>query len=159
MEPQLKILSEKKLIGTRITMTFANNKTAELWRNFMLRRHEITNSVHTELFSIQLYSPYFFDAFNPNQDFEKCAAIEVADFNTVPQGMETFILASGLYAVFLYKGNASNAEETFRYILLTWLPRSEYVLDNRPYFEILGEKYKVGHPDSEEEIWIPIRLK
>ena len=26
-------------------------------------------------------------------------------------------------------------------------------------FEILGEKYKNGDPNSEEEIWIPVKLK
>jgi AraC family transcriptional regulator len=34
-----------------------------------------------------------------------------------------------------------------------------YFLDDRPHFEILGDKYKNGDPDSEEEIWIPIKQK
>ena len=36
---------------------------------------------------------------------------------------------------------------------------SEYEFDNRPQFEILGEKYKNNAPDSEEEIWIPIKKR
>jgi len=32
-------------------------------------------------------------------------------------------------------------------------------LDDRPHFEVLGDKYKNADPDSEEEIWIPIRTK
>jgi len=32
-------------------------------------------------------------------------------------------------------------------------------LDNRPHFEVLGEKYKNGDPESEEEIWIPVKEK
>jgi AraC family transcriptional regulator len=43
------------------------------------------------------------------------------------------------------------------YIFNTWLPQSNYQLAPRPHFEILGEKYKNNHPDSEEEIWIPIQ--
>ncbi|MDP5096829.1 MAG: GyrI-like domain-containing protein [Flavobacterium sp.] len=39
------------------------------------------------------------------------------------------------------------------------MPNSEYQLDNRPHFEILGAKYKNNAPDSEEEIWIPIKRK
>jgi AraC family transcriptional regulator len=40
------------------------------------------------------------------------------------------------------------------------LPLSkEYELDDRPHFEILGDKYKNNDPNSEEEIWIPIKLK
>ena len=82
--------------------------------------------------------------------------IQVADFNTIPQGMETFELPGGLYAVFHYKGNTANAAEVFRYILQEWLPQSGYELDNRPHFEVLGEKYSNCSDESEEEIWIPI---
>ncbi len=64
---------------------------------------------------------------------------------------------SGLYAVFIHKGDASTAPKTFEYIFGTWLPNSEYLLDNRPHFEILGEKYKNEDPNSEEEVWIPIK--
>ena len=92
MQPQLKFLSERNLIGTRMTMTFAHNKTAELWKNFMPRRHEIVNNVDTLLYSMQLYSSSLFDAFNPNMEFEKWAAMEVTNFTTLPHGMETFVL-------------------------------------------------------------------
>jgi AraC family transcriptional regulator len=45
------------------------------------------------------------------------------------------------------------------YIFMEWLPQSNYQLDNRPHFQILGEKYKHNQPDSEEEVWIPIKTK
>lgn len=44
-------------------------------------------------------------------------------------------------------------------IFSDWLPKSDYELDERPHFEILDEKYKNDDPNSEEEIWIPIRNK
>jgi len=37
------------------------------------------------------------------------------------------------------------------------VPSSDYELDNRPQFEILGQKYKNNDPSSEEEIWIPVK--
>jgi AraC family transcriptional regulator len=37
------------------------------------------------------------------------------------------------------------------------LPKSEYELDYRPHFEILGEKYKNNDQLSEEDIFIPIK--
>lgn len=138
MEPRFEALKEKKLLGKRMTMPFSDNKTGDLWRSFMPRRKEILNKIGSELYSVQMYAPKFFDNFNPNTEFEKWATVEVKDFNTVPDGMETFILTGGLYAVFLYKGIASEAANTFRYILGTWLPNSDYLLDNRPHFEILG---------------------
>ena len=38
MQAEIKIIPQKKLIGKRLTMSFANNRTAELWRSFMPRR-------------------------------------------------------------------------------------------------------------------------
>ncbi len=38
------------------------------------------------------------------------------------------------------------------------VPASEYEMDNRAHFEILGEKFKGSfNPESEEGVWIPIR--
>jgi AraC family transcriptional regulator len=160
MEPRIEILPEKKLVGKRMVMTFSDNKTGELWRSFMQRRKEIKNSLTLELFSMQVYGQSFdFNKFNPDSLFEKWAAIEVPDFDTIPIEMETFILPGGLYAVFVHKGAASTGNTTFQTIFGTWLPDSEYAIDNRPHFEILGEKYKNEDPDSEEEVWIPIKPK
>jgi AraC family transcriptional regulator len=159
MEPRIETLTEKKLIGKRLTMSLSDNKTRELWQSFMQRRKEIKNNIGTGLYSMQVFDPSYFKNFNPNTKFEKWATIEVTDFNTVPDVMETITLPSGLYAVFLHKGAASTGPKTFQYIFGTWLPGSDYVLDKRPHFEILGEKYKNEDPDSEEEIWIPVKLK
>jgi len=72
--------------------------------------------------------------------------------------METLVLPGGLYAVFEYKG-LSTDNSIFQYILGTWLLNSDYDLDDRPHFEVLGDKYKNNDPTSEEEIWIPIKTK
>ena len=109
---------------------------------------------------MQIYDTKFnFFHFDINSSFEKWAAVEVADFTNVPVGMQTLILPQGLYAVFLYKGAAEEGEKTFRYIFEAWIPNSIYQLDNRPHFEILGSKFKHNDPDSEEEIWIPVKHK
>ena len=125
----------------------------------MPRRKEIHNCIGTDLYSIQIYDPLFFNNFNPNTEFEIWATIEVTDFETVPEEMEPYTLKGGLYAIFLYRGAASAATPTFQYILGTWLPNSVYSLDDRPHIEILSEKYKNEDPSSEEEIWIPIKPK
>jgi AraC family transcriptional regulator len=157
MEPRIETLAEKKLIGKRITMSLSNNKTGELWRSFMPERRKIGNNLNSDLFSMQVYdNPVDFG--NLNQEFEKWAAVEVPDFDMVPDGMETFTLKGGLYAVFHYKGSSTDIK-IFQFIFGTWLPNSEYALDDRPHFEILGNKYKNADPDSEEDIWIPIKPK
>lgn len=127
-----------------------------LWRRFMTRRKEISNGQSDSLISLQVYPPNYFNPFNPATLFEKWAAAEVADFNTVPEGFETFNLSGGLYAVFDYKGPAGDPA-IFQFIFSTWLPASGYELDDRPHFEVLGPKYSNTDPSSEEEIWIPVR--
>lgn len=160
MEPRIEVIGEKKVIGKHIRTNLTDNKTYELWRSFMPCRKEISNNLTPDLFSISVYDKSFdFNIFNPHAEFEKWAAAEVVDFDTIPDGMESFVLAGGLYAVFLHKGAASEGPKTFEYIFDTWLPASDYILDDRPHFEILGAKYKNNEPDSEEEIWIPIKKK
>ena len=155
-EPRIEILPEKKLIGKRLQMSITDNKTHQLWQSFMPRRGEIQHPVSSDLFAIQVYEPSYFTAFNPNAVFEKWAMLEVSDFGAVPAEMEPFTLLGGLYAVFTLKGHDTTI---FDYIFRTWLPNSDYDLDNRPHFEILGAKYKKDDPNSEEEIWIPIKEK
>ena len=141
-------------------MNFTDNKTVELWQSFMPRLKEIKNKISADLFAVQLYNDdYNFNQFNPSAYFTKWAATEVSCIDDVPTNMETLLIPQGLYAVFLHKGsNADNS--TFQYIFQTWLPSStQYLLDNRPHFEILGEKYKNNDSSSEEEIWIPIKFK
>lgn len=155
--PRLETLPEKKLLGKRLRMSFADNRTAELWRSFMPRRREIESAVGSSLFSVQTYDASVSRGFRPDTLFEKWAAVEVSTVENIPEGMEPFVLPGGLYAVFAYRGSASDTT-IFRYIFETWLPASGYRLDNRPHFEILGEKYKGNAPDSEEDIYIPIAI-
>ena len=157
MQPKIITLKEKKLMGKKLSMSLAENKTAELWKAFMPHRNEIKNKVSTDLLSMQVYTdPVRLGDFN--QPFVKWAAIEVNDFSSIPAAMEPIVLQEGLYAVFHYKGLSTNPE-IFYYIFGIWLPNSEFVLDHRPHFEVLGDNYKNGDPNSEEEIWIPIKNK
>ncbi len=47
----------------------------------------------------------------------------------------------------------------FEYIFGTWLPDSDFLLDNSPHYAIMGNKYKNESPGSEEDLCIPIRPK
>lgn len=158
MTPRFETINAKKLVGKRLTMSFANYKVGELWKSFMPRRREITNNLTNDLISVVVYQSTHFADFKPTNEFERWATIEVTDFDNVPIEMETFVLQSGLYAVFDYKG-LNTDHSIFQYILGTWLPNSDYILDNRPHFEVLGDRYKNNDPTSEEEIWIPVAKK
>jgi AraC family transcriptional regulator len=159
-EPRIETLSTKKLIGNALKMSFDNNRTAELWQGFMPRRREIKGTVSTDLFCMQIYENVLTPTdFNERTEFEKWAAAEVSEFKQIPDGMMSYTITGGLYAVFIYKGMPVDFRETFNYIFYEWLPNSKYDLDQREHFEILGDKYKNNDPDSEEEIWVPVKRK
>ena len=158
MNPRIEKLEEKKLIGLNIKMSLINNKTGLLWGQFAPRIREIQNKLSKDKISMQIYPPLYYKQFNPNNEFEKWATVEVTDFEKTPSGMKSFILKAGPYAVFDYKGSSAD-NSIFQYIFTEWFPNSNYEVDNRPHFEVLGSKYRNNHPDSEEEIWIPTKEK
>jgi AraC family transcriptional regulator len=147
----------KKLVGKRLRMSLAINTTSDLWRSFMPQRGNVQNKISNALVSMRVYNDPLRIG-DVRQEFDKWAAVEVSGFENIPEGMESFVLIEGLYAVFNYKG-LNTHERIFVYISTEWLPNSNYQLDERPHFEILGSKYKNNDPESEEEIWIPVQSK
>lgn len=151
-------METKKMIGFSTKTTLMNDQTAKVWQQLMPRLKEVKNLVSSDLFSLQVYDFTNFNNFSPTTEFTKYALIEVKNYDAIPNGFKKFDLTSGKYAVFLHKGTSAEFPKTAHYIFADWLPNSEFELDDRPHFEILGDNYK-GHeyPESEEEVWIPIK--
>ncbi len=160
MQARFVTIRTKKLIGKKLQMSVIHDRTPELWQSFMPRRKEVTNLENNFLYSVQIFeSDQYFDKFSPEIEFEKWAAVEVAEFTNIPEDMEKLEIPEGLYVVFNYKGSANAALPFFQYIFQTWIPESEYLVDNRPHFALMGERYRGNNPDSEEEIWVPVKKK
>lgn len=155
IEPRFIRLKPKKLIGLKLEMSFAENRTGELWQTFMPRRHEIKTRVSTDFISMQKYHER--DFFKPDAIFTKWAVVEVDSFADVPEGMGTYELQEGDYAVFDHTGPASSAPAIMKYIFGEWLPQSGYELDDREHFEVLPENYNPMDPNATEEIWVPLK--
>ncbi len=156
--PRIEILTDQRLLGVHQTMSLSDNRTVALWQSFMPRLKELTNRTGADLYSLQQYPVDYFRSFDPARSFEKWAAAAVSSIDQVPEAMHPLVL-NGPYAVFDFRGTPAEFGNAIRYILSVWLPPSPYQLDDRPHFERLGERYKHNDPLSEEEIWIPIRLK
>lgn len=154
MLPRLETLRPLTLAGYHQPMSLQADTTAALWRRF--QQHLRAQSVASDAvrYSMQVYGPGYFEAFNPAAVFEKWAAI-AAPANQ--PGLEKLALPGGLYAVFDYCGPASGAAALFGYIFGTWLPASDYALDERPHFEKLPPGYRPDSPGAQEEIWLPMR--
>lgn len=124
----------------------------------MPERKLISNLADENFYSVEVYPDLkFFASFNPAAEFQKWAAVKVIDNSEVPESMESLVIPEGLYAVFVFKGTPANVPQFMQYVFGTWMPASEYELDHRPHFALMGEKYKNHDPESEEEFWIPIK--
>jgi len=156
MQPKIETIPSRKLVGIRQKMSLAEDLTAQLWRSFMPRRHEVKYRASNEYLSMQVYSKTAGQIFSPTTVFEKWAAVEVLSYDTVPTSMENYSLSGGRYAIFIHNGPASTAPRTMQHIFGTWLPGSGYELDDREHFEILPEGYDPLDEQAQEEVWIPI---
>ena len=155
-EPRIEIFPQTRLIGQKTRMSLVDNRTRELWQSFRSRQAEIQGVAGPELYSIEQYPSDYHQHFNPQREYVKWAAIRVDEGSEAPDGMEVLHIPAGKYAVFHYKGLPSQASSTYQYIYGSWVPQSDFALDHRPHFAIMGDKYLGEHPDSEEDLWIPI---
>jgi AraC family transcriptional regulator len=158
MEASIIELKAKQLVGMHLRMSMADNKTGELWRTFMPRRREVLNRVDNTFISMQVYQAGERNHFVPTTQYEKWAVVEVSDTSEIPDGMETYPLQGGTYAVFEHHGPANLFPRTMHFIFGEWMPTSGFELDDREHFEVLAEGYDPIDPNASEEIWIPVRM-
>lgn len=140
-------------------MSFANDRTTELWKGFGPSIKSIPQKKNTDLLSLEIFPKNYFVKFDPNSLFQKWAAVEIEQNSDHAEGLEKLMVPAGKYAVFVHKGPAAEGIRTYNYIFNEWMPASAYEIDQRPHFAVMGEKYKPDSPDSEEEIWIPVKNK
>lgn len=159
MQVEIELIKTKILCGVKFNTSLHLNNTFLLWQNFMQNKNKIPNILHADLFSVEIYPSHYFEVFDPTVSFEKWAASEVSNKLQVLEDFDYLTIPEGLYAKFLYKGHPQNAQASFHYIFTDWLPQSNYLLDQRPHFELMGKGYKNNQPDSEEFFYIPIKPK
>ena len=153
-QPEIREFKGMHLAGVGRRMSFVNDLTSEIWREFRSREAEIRHRADTNSYSVKTYDPgYSFDSFDPGAEFGKWAAAAVTEQDGAFESIE---IPNGKYAVFAHTGTHLEAPRTFGYIFRDWLPASQYELDERPHFEVLPEGYNPLDPNAEEEIWIPI---
>lgn len=148
------------VVGIGEIMSMATDATPRLWQSLMPRRQEISGRVSTSYISMRVHLQAGMpvsEMLAPDTEFEKWAAVEVADLSRIPEGMRSHTLEGGLYAVFVHRGSSSRFEETMQYIFGTWLPGSEYELDCREQFESVPENWRPDDGHASEEIYIPIK--
>ena len=155
---RIETIEDRLVIGmkTRTSVLTINDKTKELAQLFMPRRHEVSSRTGDHVYSIQDYGKDY-SPVDPNSKFDKWVAVEVKESKDVPRDMNLFVIKSGTYAVFSFKGSVSEFPKQRAYIFGEWLPNSKYQIDYRAHFEILNEDYSKDLQNIEEDIWIPVK--
>lgn len=148
----------RRLVGFCMQMSYENIRTAELFQKLGPRVKDAVGRKGEDKFTVEIYpSTSFFSEFNPSNQFEKWAAIELDNDAHLPDGFSELIVPAGRYAVFVYKGDHLGAAAAYQYIYRDWMKETGNTLDDRPHLSVIGSKYIFNHPESEEEIWIPVR--
>lgn len=140
-----------------ITTSLAENRTRELWQQFMPRRNEIGQRDGDEFFSVQIMPANLaLEEFTPHTRFEKWAGVAVNSEATPPAQMHALTIPAGKYAVFPVRGTEGQTHALIQTIYGSWLPASGFRPDARPQFEIMPAHYDPLDTSATETIWIPI---
>jgi AraC family transcriptional regulator len=155
---EVKTIPATFLSGLKERMSLTNNQTQQLWKKFMPIRHSLPKVDGSPFYSVEVYdNTDHFRNFDPSRTFIKWAALEIEPEADIPDSFDILEIPSGLYAVFLHRGSEAQAAKTYGFIFSEWLPNSTYLLDNRPHFAMMGDRYIHGSEASEEEIYIPVQ--
>ena len=60
MFSRIEKLAEKKIVGYSMQMYFAENKTVEVWKNFMPKVKRLNSPIHIHLYSVEVYNDVIF---------------------------------------------------------------------------------------------------
>ena len=89
--------------------------------------------------------------------FEYMTALEVDDFDQVPQWLGRMRVPPQTYAVFWHEGHVSTLGSSWQIIAEEWLPNSDYVDAETPAFELYDQRFDPETGNGGAEIWFPVK--
>lgn len=155
---EVKILEKPalKVIGMKVITTQANNTIPQLWDRFNPRCQEIQNIAEKGVCVGVCLSVETKD-FDENTKFAYIAGMIVENFDQVPEGMETVEILPQKYAVSTHRGSLDKLHDTYHYLYGEWLKNSEYEFSPSAEIEWYDHRFKFNSPDSEFDIYIPVK--
>ena len=156
MEPKFETKLSFKAVGMMFSGKVKGNELYELWDRFSKVISEIPNRSNTDM-CYGIVNP--FSTKMEDGEMEYVAAVEVDNFNNVPEGMVSIEIPESHYAIFTHKGHIRNFMDTIKFVFGQWLPNSDYKIMNAPELEVYDERFNVDSVDSELEFCIPVEKK
>jgi AraC family transcriptional regulator len=150
MEPKIIKGAAFTVVGMKYHGKNENNEIPQLWGEFGPRMGEIK----------QVANPHVAygvcDNFDESSsEFDYIAGFEVGSTAEIPEGMVSWDIPAGQYAVFTC--TLPTLGETYQYAYHTWLPQSGYQRAAGPEFELYDESFDLRDPRSEMDVYIPIK--
>jgi AraC family transcriptional regulator len=150
MQPRIVDHPAFTVVGLKVHGKNENNEIPRMWEALNPRVGEIKHRVDNDV-------AYGISTNLDEQSgaFDYIAGFAVGRTEEIPDGMVHFQVPGGKYAVF--RTSLPRLGETFLYAYRTWVPRSGYELAGGPDFELYDEEFDPNEPDSEFDVYVPIR--
>jgi predicted transcriptional regulator YdeE len=150
MEPRIVERAAFTVVGLHYRGKNENNEIPQMWQAFGPRVGEIPH----------MAQPHVAYGISANMDestgeFDYIAGFEVSGAEDLPEGMVRWDVPAGTYAVF--STTLPGIGETFRHAYHTWMPQAGYQSTGGPDFEVYDERFDPEDPDSEFDLYIPIK--
>jgi AraC family transcriptional regulator len=156
MEPRIVQLNQLILVGRPYFGDSADNKFGQAWDRFFPYEKAISNRTNEKVFyGVEDYGPEF----EQTHQWMYFPSTQVSSLDEIPTGLFGRTLPAATYAVFTAKGGIPKLHDTFMYAYMTWLPASEYESAYPFDFEYYDERFKDQDPNSEIDIFIPVKPK
>ena len=155
---EVKIVEKEamKIVGMKTSTTIKNNVVPQLWDKFNKVSCQIEN-VKVKKVALGVCPTVDTKDFNEETPFEYIAGLIVENFDKVPEGMTTYEIATQKYAVITHKGALDKLQETYDYFYSIWPKESGQEFSGGAEFELYDERFMFGSPDSEMDIYRPIK--
>jgi AraC family transcriptional regulator len=150
MEPKIVERVAFTVVGLKYRGKNENNEIPQVWQALGPRTGEIASMADdTAAYGISANMDM------ETGEFDYIAGFEVSSAVDVPQGMVAFEVPGGKYAVFTT--TLPKIGETFHEAYHTWLPQAGYQPAGSPEFEVYDEQFNPQDPDSEFDLYIPVK--
>ena len=150
MEPNIVRRKGFTVVGMKYRGKNENNEIPQMWQELGPRVEEIKDMVGPQVaYGISANMDM------ASGDFDYIAGFEVSSAETVPEGMVSFEVPGGKYAVFTT--TLPKIGETFHHAYDTWFPQAGYAPTGDPEFEVYDERFDAQDPSSTFELYIPVK--
>ncbi len=150
MQVEITVRPATTLVGLKIRTAPMSPEIPALWPRFVARIPEIAHPA-TPGVTYGVMSPAGPDM----QALDYLAGVAVNDAGALPEGLASWVLPAGTYAVFRLPFGQIGAgyDQIFR----TWFPAADVVQAPGPLFERYDAQFCPDRPDSMVEIGVPVK--